>query len=198
MKTQNAFKSFLTLLLIILSLNIYNISNASPPEEESNFCFKGDCDKNSLIEMHREIENMMHSFFSSPYMSGESPFKKLKRYTRNNTILSSATYPRVDVFEKNNIVNVSIEIPGIDKDKINAEVFDEYISLKYEEKSSRHKKEENNYYISERRYGSFERIIPLPEGVEIEKAEANHKNGVLIITIPKKQEAKPKSKKLKI
>ena len=65
---------------------------------------------------------------------------------------------------------------------------------KKEEKEERKK----DYYVSERRYGSFERRLQIPEGVDAEKIEANFKKGVLTVILPKKPEAQKPEKKIEI
>jgi HSP20 family protein len=62
------------------------------------------------------------------------------------------------------------------------------------EKQEEREEEANCYYLSERRYGSFERAFRLPEGVDSDKIEASFKKGVLTVTLPKTAEAKKETK----
>ena len=186
MKKLILFQSFITLSLLL----IFSSPKPTIAEDNLDMCFKGNCGREAFSDMHRDIEHMMRNFFANSTIFSTNP--NLRRVINSN-------YPKTDVYEKDNKIFVSIELPGIDKDKINVEVFEDYVSLKYEEKVEKEEKnQDSNFYISERRYGSFERIIPLPEGAKIEDAKADHKNGVLTIIIPKKEEVKPKSKKLEI
>jgi HSP20 family molecular chaperone IbpA len=57
---------------------------------------------------------------------------------------------------------------------------------------------EKDYYVSERRYGSFHRYFQLPEGVDTDKIEASFKKGVLTVTLPKKPEARKPEKKIQV
>jgi HSP20 family protein len=78
-----------------------------------------------------------------------------------------------------------------------APLSDGTLTIKGEKKDE---KEERNkdYYLSERRYGSFQRSFSVPDGVDAEKIEAAFKNGVLTVTLPKTPEAQKKEKKIEI
>ncbi len=92
--------------------------------------------------------------------------------------------PRVDVYEKDNNLVIEAEIPGAKKEDIEVKVKDNAVVIRGEVKREEEKKEEN-YYRSERFYGKFERVIPLPTDVKIEEAKAEYQDGVLKLTIPK-------------
>jgi HSP20 family protein len=92
--------------------------------------------------------------------------------------------PRVDVYEKDNNLVIEAEIPGAKKEDIEVKVKDNAVVIRGEVKREEEKKEEN-YYRSERFYGKFERVVPLPTDVKIEEAKAEYQDGVLKLTIPK-------------
>ncbi len=92
--------------------------------------------------------------------------------------------PRVDVYEKDNNIIIEAEIPGAKKEDIQVKIKDNNVIIKGEVKKEEEKKEEN-YYRSERFYGSFERVIPLPAEVKPEEAKAEIQDGILKLTIPK-------------
>jgi HSP20 family protein len=60
------------------------------------------------------------------------------------------------------------------------------------------KRKRNDYYLSERRYGSFERRLQIPEGIDEDKIEATFKNGVLSVTLPKKPEVQKQAKRIDV
>lgn len=97
--------------------------------------------------------------------------------------------PRVDVYEKDNNLVVEAEIPGAKKEDIEVKVKDNSIVIRGEVKKEEEKKEEN-YYRSERFYGRFERVLPLPTDVKVEEAKATFENGILKLTIPKVSQEK--------
>lgn len=91
--------------------------------------------------------------------------------------------PNIDVRERDNSVVVSADLPGINKDDVKVEVTEEGLCIRGERKRE-HEEKGEGFYRSERSYGSFNRLIPLPEGANIEQAKANFKDGVLEVTVP--------------
>lgn len=87
------------------------------------------------------------------------------------------------------------ELPGVDPKNVEIRVEDGALYLKGELNSEKGLKKEN-YYHAERCYGSFSRSFALPSSVDSEKAVAEYKDGVLTLTMPKKEEAKPKTIKI--
>jgi HSP20 family protein len=71
------------------------------------------------------------------------------------------------------------------------------LTIKGEKKEEKEEKEKD-YYLSERRYGSFERRMQIPEDVDADEIEAAFKNGVLTVTLPKKAEAQKPTKKIEV
>ena len=105
--------------------------------------------------------------------------------------------PRVNVTEDEKGVYLSAELPGMDEKDIEVSVTEEAITIKGEKRQENEEKSKN-YYRSERSYGSFERVVALPDQVDAEKAEAAFEKGVLTITLPKVEPAKAKAKKIDI
>jgi len=110
--------------------------------------------------------------------------------------LSASTWaPAVDIFETENELIMTAEVPGIDEKDIEIKIEDNTLSLKGERKFEKETKEENFHRI-ERSYGSFYRAFTLPNSIDPEKIQAEHENGVLKITMPKRQERKPRKVKI--
>jgi HSP20 family protein len=101
--------------------------------------------------------------------------------------------PLVDLVDEGDNFLVRADIPGFNKENINIEVTDGSIELSGEVKRER-KKEKENYKQYERSYSSFKRDLRFPEKVKPEKASASLKNGVLEVTVPKVEPARPKKK----
>jgi HSP20 family protein len=99
--------------------------------------------------------------------------------------------PAVDVFEKDDKFIVKAELPGMKEEDIDVSVVGDRLSIKGEKKTETEVKEQD-YYRSERSYGSFYRSIPLPSSVEADKIEASFENGVLEVALPKSAKVKPK------
>ncbi len=103
--------------------------------------------------------------------------------------------PPVDVYETDQNVVLKVELPGIKPDEVEVRVEDHTLFLKGERKFEKEVKEENYHHI-ERSYGNFVRTFPLPNSVNAEEAKAEYKDGVLTLTMPKREEAKPKTIKI--
>jgi HSP20 family protein len=110
---------------------------------------------------------------------------------------SNAFTPRVDVTEDNNNLFVHAEIPGVNKGDIKINVVGDVLTISGEKKSEQ-RDENKNYYRIERSSGSFSRSFTLPAEVVIDKIEAEYKDGVLNITLPKTEEAKIVEKQIEV
>jgi HSP20 family protein len=99
--------------------------------------------------------------------------------------------PTIDLVEAENQFEVTVDLPGLKPEEVNVELKDGdlWISGKREEKKE---EEGKTYHRIERRHGEFRRVLPLPSTINEEKIEAKFENGVLKITVPKTEEAKPK------
>lgn len=106
----------------------------------------------------------------------------------------SAQFPRVDVSETDKEINVVANIPGVDPNKVDVEVGDDYLSLSGRfDKESEDKDRKGRVYRYEREYGEFRREFSLPARVNKDGIVAKAKNGVLTLTLPK-LEAERKTK----
>ncbi len=104
--------------------------------------------------------------------------------------------PAADIYQKDDKLIVTMDIPDVGPDDIDISVVDNTLRIKGERKHTKEAKKEN-YYRSERFYGSFERIIELPVPVKTEDVEATYKDGVLTINLPVAEEKKGKEIKIK-
>jgi HSP20 family protein len=104
--------------------------------------------------------------------------------------------PAVDVAEMKNEIVVNVEIPGMDPKEFDISLSEGTLTIRGEKKQDR--VEEENYHLTERRYGTFSRSIPLSQEVESDKISASYKNGVLTVTLPKPEGTKRKEIKIKV
>ncbi|HEV2350939.1 MAG TPA: Hsp20/alpha crystallin family protein [Terriglobia bacterium] len=105
--------------------------------------------------------------------------------------------PAVDVFETEQNVVLKAELPGIDPKDVEIRVENNTLFLKGQRKFENEVKEEN-YHRIERSYGSFIRTFALPGTVNAENVSAEYKGGMLTLTLPKREEAKPKTIKINV
>lgn len=99
--------------------------------------------------------------------------------------------PTLDVAETDKDITVRAEVPGLDPEDLDISVTGQVLTISGEKKESSEKKDEN-FYHSERRFGSFRRSVTLPVSVDAEKVSAKHKNGVVTIVLPKLESERPK------
>ena len=105
--------------------------------------------------------------------------------------------PAIDVeVEKDNVI-VKADLPGLTKDDVSVTLQENYLTIKGEKKQETEKKDAN-YFVSERVYGSFTRVVELPVAVDASKIDARFKDGVLHVTLPKTEEARPKQIDVKV
>ncbi len=109
----------------------------------------------------------------------------------------STVYPVVNIEETESEYLISAELPGMEKKDIHISLENNILALSGEKKSES-KSEEKNFHRYERSYGKFYRSFELPHSVDREKIDASYKNGVLNISLPKAEEAKPKQIEVKI
>lgn len=108
-----------------------------------------------------------------------------------------AYVPQMDVRSTEKAIVITAELPGLEEKDIDVSLEDNVLRIKGEKKQESETKEED-YYKMERAYGAFHREIALPaDGLDIKKAEASFKNGVLRIRLPK-AEQKTKTKKIEV
>jgi HSP20 family protein len=98
----------------------------------------------------------------------------------------------LDLYETDDNLVVETSLPGINPDDVDISIVGNTLTIKGETKHEAEKGEKGRYHYRERRYGAFQRSIILPTGVNTDAAEAVFKDGVLKLTLPKVEEAKPK------
>jgi HSP20 family protein len=99
--------------------------------------------------------------------------------------------PAVDIYEQNGNIVLQAELPGLDPKDVDVRVENNVLTLRGQRKLEENVKQDN-YHRVERSYGSFTRSFTLPSQVDTEKIQASYKDGVLRLTLPTREEAKPK------
>ncbi len=134
-----------------------------------------------LNRLRREIDRLF-----------EEPFS----FLAPSTSFFEGWTPAVDIYEDNDKYVVKAELPGMKKEDIDVSLDGNTLTISGERKQEEEKKEGENYR-SERFFGRFQRSITLPTAVQADKIEATYKDGVLTLTLPKAEEAKPKQIQVK-
>lgn len=129
-----------------------------------------------LSDLRREMDRMWDTFFfRGPELES----------------ISREWSPSLDVSETKDNITVKAEVPGMDAKDIDISLSGDVLTIKGEKKQEKEEKGENFHRI-ESCYGAFSRSIRLPVPVKSEEIKAGYKKGVLRITLPKKEEVKPK------
>ena len=135
-----------------------------------------------------------------PLFSMQKEMNKLfEDFVDEGTLTKSAKglSPRMDIVEDEKAYHVSTELPGVEEKDIHLAIKDGILTVKAEKKSTHESTEKGKHY-SERSYGLFERSVRVGDEVLEDGIAAHFKNGVLNITLPKREPSKPVEKKIEI
>ena len=143
-------------------------------------------------EVDRLFEDFGRDLWPSPF---RRPTFNVEPFWRGE--LKFAAAPAVDIVEKDKAFEITADLPGMDEKNVEVQVVNGNLAIKGEKKDEKEEKKKD-FYLQERRFGSFERSFSIPEGVDADKIEANFKKGVLTVTLPKKPEAQKPAKKIDV
>jgi HSP20 family protein len=115
----------------------------------------------------------------------------------DENFLTSYWTPAVDIAEQENGYLVKMELPGVNKDDVKISLESNILTIKGEKKQEKEEKSKNVHRL-ERSYGSFQRSFTLPTTVKSDTIDAYFKEGVLTISLPKAEDAKPKQIEVKV
>lgn len=132
----------------------------------------------SAFDQLTNIRDEINRLFESPYENG-------------NSDVFNTWAPALDVYEDNENLVVQAELPGMKKEDIDISLHDNVITVSGERKNEK-KYEGAKTSREERFFGRFTRSISLPKAVDSGKVKASYKDGLLTVTLPKAEEAKPK------
>ena len=138
-----------------------------------------------FLTLHREMNRLFDDAFR-----GVGSFGRLA----NPLMEGHFGWPRLELSETDKAVTVSAELPGLNEKDVQVEIANGILSIRGEKKTAR---SDESKFVSERYYGSFQRQIPL-EGVEEDKNQADFKNGILTVTIPKSGQSNRNVKRIAI
>ncbi len=140
-----------------------------------------------MMQLHREMDRLFADAFRG-FGGTEVPaagrFEGLLR-------------PRVDITADDKSYTVTLEVPGVDEKEVNVEVSDDTLIISGEKKEEKEKKEKD-YHWMERSYGSFRRVLALPDDADQENIKAESKNGVLTLNIPRREPSGEKTRRIEI
>ncbi len=136
----------------------------------------------SLVKFSNQMPSVFDRFFENDFFDWSN-----RNYSNTNT-----TLPAVNIKEDKDGFEVEMSAPGFEKSDFKIELNNSLLTISSEKKIENETKEGQQFTRKEFSYQSFNRSFTLPETVEGEKIKAKYENGILSVSIPKKEEAKPK------
>jgi HSP20 family protein len=136
------------------------------------------------------VANQMERLFDQ--MLGQG----LRRSSEERS-LRGAWMPAINILEKDEAIVISADLPGLRAEDVEVTVEEGVLTIRGERKLEE-LSEGDTYHRVERLYGSFERTFTVPNSVDTENISAQFRNGVMTLTLPKREESKPRSIKINI
>jgi HSP20 family protein len=139
----------------------------------------------AIVRFSNQLPRLFDRFFEGDLFDWSN-----RNFSDTNT-----TLPSVNIKEGSEAFDVEVAAPGFSKDEFNIELDNDLLTISSEKKVENETKEGENFTRREFSYQSFSRSFTLPNTVNSEKIKAKYENGILRVSIPKKEEAKPKPAK---
>ena len=136
---------------------------------------------NPFISLQREVDRLFDDFTRGFPAFGNGKLDLL---------------PSMDVTETDKEIEITAELPGLEEKDVQINIADNLLSIRGEKIAEKEEKDKN-YRLVERSYGSFERTLELPDGVNVDSIQANIAKGVLKVTVPKPAPAQAKKIEVK-
>ena len=138
-----------------------------------------------MARMHREMDRMFEDFFGGrwPKMAGPS----------SDLILR----PSIDIAESKKAYRISVEVPGVEENELELNVEGDTLIISGE-KRQEHEDDEEGFHRVERSYGSFRRLLSLPEDADVDGIEASFRKGVLKIKVPRRESSQSSARRIEI
>ncbi|HYS25662.1 MAG TPA: Hsp20/alpha crystallin family protein [Vicinamibacterales bacterium] len=137
-----------------------------------------DRDTSGPFAWMRQMQDQLDRAFNSVWSGGGTT----QPWTTDNVFGPSDWSPAIDVFQRGNDLVVRADVPGLSKDDITVDIADDQLTIRGERRYD-HEEERDGVFRSERSYGSFCRVVPLPQGAIGDSAKATFNNGVLEIVL---------------
>ncbi|MBV8108101.1 MAG: Hsp20/alpha crystallin family protein [Hyphomicrobiales bacterium] len=145
--------------------------------------------------LRREVDRLFEDFTMNPF---RLPFRRpafdIEPFWQAESWIAA---PAVDLVEKEKAFELTAELPGLDEKNVEVKVANGVLTIKGEKQEDKEEKNKD-FHVRERRFGSFERALRIPETVDSNKIEASFKKGVLTVTLPKTAEAQKPVKKIEV
>ncbi len=138
-----------------------------------------------LARMHREMDRMFEDFFGGRWP--DWPVQSSDLVLR----------PNVDIAESKKTYRISVEVPGVEENELELSVDGDTLIISGQ-KRQEHEEDEEGFHRVERRYGSFRRVLSLPDDADVDGIKANFRNGVLEIKVPRRESSQGAARSINI
>ena len=145
-----------------------------------------------FLQMQREMDRMFDRFFTG---FGLTPSRREGIFS--GSLTGGLLKPTLDIGANDKEYTISVEVPGVEQKDVKLEIINNTLTIKGEKKQEKEEKDKD-FYRMERSYGSFQRVLSLPEDADQEKISATFKNGVLTVTMPRRALPKTDVKQIEI
>jgi HSP20 family protein len=139
----------------------------------------------ALVKFSNQFPSLFDRFFANNFFD----------WSNNNYSVTNTTLPSVNIKESSDDFEVEVAAPGLARSDFKIELVNDMLTISSEKQDSSASGEDQTYTLHEYSYQSFSRSFALPNSADSEKIGAKYENGILRISIPKKEEAKPKPPK---
>ena len=157
-------------------------------------------DKNrSSNAMQQRGSNLPQPYSSNGWLIG-SPFDLVRRFSdeMQGFFGHAATWePNIEVFQRGSELVIRADLPGLSKGDVIVEVADDAVTIRGERREQ-HEEQHDGFFRTERVYGTFYRVIPLPEGARAETAKATFNNGVLEVVVQAPRRATDRGRRIEV
>jgi len=151
---------------------------------------------NPVAQFRREFDQMFDNVFSRYGFPSFPSFELLKPFEATSP--TGWFRPNLDISTTDKAYTISVEVPGVDEKDVKLELAGNNLTIKGEKQQEKEEKNKN-FYRMERSYGSFQRVLSLPEDADQDSIDAKFRNGVLTINLARKQVAEePEAKQIEI
>ena len=139
-----------------------------------------DRDRNDPWTAFKSLQDEINSLFDSDL------------YPASNGLFDRSASPPMDVVEGEDSFYLTCELPGVDQEDLEVSVASHVLTLKGEKKDSAEKDQKGKCYRQEIWHGSFQKTFSLPESIDVSRIDAQMEDGILTLTLPKREEVKPR------
>lgn len=168
----------------------------APPKKKETPLPSHSCELQPLDRLREGIDHLFEDFRRGTW---QNPFLRksfdLEPFWQRE--LSWGGVPAVNIAEKDDALEITAELPGMEEKDIDVQFSDGTLVITGEKKEEKEEKKKG-YYLSERHFGAFHRSFRMPESVDADSIDAQFKNGVLTVSLPKSAEAKKRERKIKV